>query len=289
MNRRDISNNVANHRPLNIVSATDRFNIRKFDMDIESTISEFEEDDNEIVGYLRNNLLAKLEACQKAFNNAEDDERYRNSYCRDIYGIPTVLGFNKELLSCKKPCIAVYDARKLHCVFLGLLVGKNPEYIEVMLKEYLEYLSIDIRDYFMFIYHHIDNNIYNKGFSAKELIDRISNSYLTISNQAKEKGLSVIEYVRLFLQRCSAEVFQDTISRLDRYCSYNARKGYNYLVQSYGIDTLIVAGSSPNMFINLRINWFGKVYEVVADTNPITQFNKNYNKVYLQREVMNVC
>lgn len=280
--KKAILGNVLENNLLSLRSSTDRFPGRKFSSSMEGIKNKFTEmyEYNPDSIYLLNKVL-KCYNVNKTYGSNKFD-RYMSTLKKDIYALPTLLGLNESIKECHQQYVAVYDMSKLHTVVLSVLLGESPRRVKVRLEEYLKSKGIDFTKYLNYIINGINSDVIEKGFSTFEMVNYVSNSYLNLKRIADSKKVSVTELIRLYIIKYNEVVFNKFMSEMEE-------KNKNVLVQSVGLDILIISGGSKLDFDDLRFVTYKNAYKLSAEIIDVNDFNKEVPKYYLNRKLVGVC
>lgn len=273
---------VTKNRMLSIRSSTDRFPCRKFSTSKEGIAEKFssmlEVDEDSIY------LLEKVLQCYDihATYGSNKFDRYTSSMKKDVYYLPTLLGLNESIKECHQKYVGVYDMSKLHTVILSVLVGESPQAITGRLTEYLDSLDIHFSEYLNYIINGVASNIFKKGFRMFDLINSISNSYLNIKRYADSHKLSVEEFVRAYIVKYNEVLFNE-------FMNWMEEKSKSVLVQSVGLDTLVISAPNVSEFEPLTFEVYKNSYTLEPEVFDVNDFNTEIPNYYLNRRLMNVC
>lgn len=280
--KKAILGNALENSMLSIRSSTDRFPGRKFSTSLEGIKGSFTRmyEYNTDSVYLLDKVLKCYDIHETYGSNKFN--RYKGSLKKDVYYLPTLLGLNESIRECHQKYLAVYDMSKVHAVAMASLLGESPTRVKVKLEEYLDLKGITFVKYLNYIVNGVNSDIFSKGFSIFELVNYISNSYLNLKRIADSKKLSVVEMIRRYIIKYNEVVFNNFMNMMEL-------KGRNVLVQSVGLDTLIISGPSKLEFEDLKFISYKNSYTVRPEIFDVDDFNEEVPKYYLNREEVGVC
>lgn len=270
---------VKNSRMLNIRSSTDRFPGRKFSTSIEGIRDKFQEMYHTSPESVY--LLEKVIKCYDIHNTFGNNKfnRYKSSLKKDVYSLPMMLGLNESIKECHQKWIAVYDMSKYHAVALGELLCESPGKVEERLIDYLDSLNIKFATYLNYMVNGVESDVFEKGFSVFNLVNYLSNSYLNLKRIADSNKLSVEELIRLYILKYNELAF-------NTFMEYMEGKNRKVLVQSSGLDTLVLSSASAFEFEPLVFTYYKNRYVLEPIVFDVNEFNSKIPEYYLNREVM---
>lgn len=267
---------------LSIRSATDRFPQRKFQVSMESIKDKF----GELYDYNSDSVYL-LDKVMKCYNlnvtyGSNKFNRYSGELRKDVYYLPTMLGLNESIKECHQKWLAVYDLSKLHTVALGALLGESPSRVTSVLENYLALKGISFSKYLNYVINGIQSDILDLGFNLFELLNLMSNSYLNLEKIADSRNLSVLELIRLYLIKFNSVAFED-------FMGYMESLERGILVQSVGLDTLVISAQKESAFEDLSFISYKNRYYLKPEIFEINEFNKLVPMYYLNRKLVGTC
>lgn len=270
---------VKDFRILNIQSSTDRFPCRKFSVNSEMINELFTKVDEDSI-----HLMDKVLKCFNMYNIYGDSKfnRYQSNMKKDVYYLPTLLGLNDSICECHQKYLGVYDMSKVHSIMLSVLVGESPSAVETRLKEYLDGKGISMTQYLNYIINGVKSDIFKKGFKVFDMLNHISNSYLNLKRLADMNQISVEELIRSFIVKYNEDLFDSFMKQIE-----SDNKGV--LVQSIGLDTLLLSGPNIDALKSLEFKVYKNSYTVKPEIFETKEFNSEVYKYYLKRGELQVC
>lgn len=279
----EIWESVKTHNILGTKSKNDRYATRKFSSSIatiKKSFSEFSDlvDSSTCYGLL-DKVVESNRLCEKAGSKFN---RYENTLKKDVFYLSTMLGVNEEVNLGKQKYFAVYDLGKYHHIALSALLGVSPRKAKAGIVSYLDRIGITFSKYLNYLMDGVKSDVIEHGFNIAEFVSEISNSYLNLKRLADMMELTVTEFIRLYVIKFNEITFNNFMSELEDSLDDSQK----ILVQSVGLDTLMISGMERDVFKDLELSNGVVRWYLSPEIFRCTEFNSEIPKYYLDRKLV---